>query len=114
VKLAPPEFSLGQLQISDLPLYNQDDDAPTEPVRRLKAEITESDSILFVTLEYNRSMPDVLKNALDHASRPLRSECLGGQTDGSDWRFPGLHWDSACGTASTQLARIPRHAHSGS
>jgi chromate reductase len=50
VKLAPREFSLRQLQINDLPLYNQDDDAtPAEPVRRLKAEITESDGILFVT-----------------------------------------------------------------
>ena len=71
VKLGPSEFSFRQLQIGDLPLYNQDDDAnPAEPVKRLKAEITESDGILFVTPEYNRSMPGVLKNALDHASRP--------------------------------------------
>lgn len=71
VKLAPSEFAFKQLQIGDLSLYNQDDDAsPAEPVRRLKAGITESEGILLVTPEYNRSMPGVLKNALDHARVP--------------------------------------------
>jgi chromate reductase len=71
VKLAPAEFSFKQLQIGDLPLYNQDDDnAPAESVKRLKSEILAAHGLLFVTPEYNRSMPGVLKNALDHASRP--------------------------------------------
>jgi chromate reductase len=70
-KLAPPEFSFKQLQIDDLPLYNQDDDAsPAESVVRLKNEIKAADGLLFVTPEYNRSIPGVLKNALDQASRP--------------------------------------------
>jgi chromate reductase len=70
-KLAPPELSLKQLQIGDLPLYNQDDDAnPAESVKRLKAEILASQGLIFVTAEYNRSVPGVLKNAIDHASRP--------------------------------------------
>src|SRR6185436_6462446 len=57
-KLAPPEFSFSQLQIGDLPLYNQDDDAsPAESVKRLKREITGSRGLLFVTAEYNRSIP---------------------------------------------------------
>jgi chromate reductase len=57
--------------IGDLPLYNQDDDAhpPAEAVR-LKREIRAVDGVMFVTPEYNRSIPGVLKNALDHASRP--------------------------------------------
>ncbi|HSQ96332.1 MAG TPA: NAD(P)H-dependent oxidoreductase [Croceibacterium sp.] len=57
--------------IGDLPLYNQDDDAaaPASAVR-LKAEIRAADGVMFVTPEYNRSIPGVLKNALDHASRP--------------------------------------------
>lgn len=71
VKLAPPEFSFKQLRIDDLPLYNQDDDAnQAEPVKRLKSEIAAARGLLFVTAEYNRSIPGVLKNAIDHASRP--------------------------------------------
>lgn len=71
VKLAPQEFSFKQVQIDDLPLYNQDDDAnQAESVKRLKNEIKSAQGILFVTPEYNRSVPGVLKNAIDHASRP--------------------------------------------
>lgn len=73
VKLAPPEFSFKQLRIDDLPLYNQDDDADqAEPVKRLKGEISAARGLLFVTAEYNRSLPGALKNAIDHASRPYR------------------------------------------
>ncbi len=69
--LAPAEFSLRQLEIGDLPLYNQDDDGDqSAPVKRLKSEITASHGVIFVTPEYNRSVPGVLKNAIDHASRP--------------------------------------------
>ncbi len=71
VKLAPTEFTFDMLQIGDLPLYNQDDDAhQSEQVQRLKREVSASQGLLFVTPEYNRSIPGVLKNALDHASRP--------------------------------------------
>ena len=71
VKLAPSEFSFKQVKIDDLPLYNQDDDAnPAESVKRLKIEIKGAQGLLFVTPEYNRSIPGVLKNAIDHASRP--------------------------------------------
>ena len=71
VKLAPSEFSFKELQIGVLPLYNQDDDAnQAQPVKRLKEEITAAQGILFVTPEYNRSISGVLKNAIDHASRP--------------------------------------------
>jgi chromate reductase, NAD(P)H dehydrogenase (quinone) len=70
-KLAPSDFSFKQVQIDDLPLYNQDDDAsPAESVKRLKREIKGAQGLLFVTAEYNRSIPGVLKNAIDHASRP--------------------------------------------
>lgn len=83
VKLGPPEFSFRQLEIGDLPLYNQDDDGnPADQVKRLKAEIVESDGVLFVTPEYNRSMPGVLKNALDHASRPYGQSAWAGKPAG--------------------------------
>ena len=69
--LEHPELSFKQLQIGDLPLYNQDDDdTQTESVKRLKFEIKSAHGLLFVTPEYNRSIPGVLKNAIDHGSRP--------------------------------------------
>lgn len=83
VKLAPPEFSFRQIRIGDLPLYNQDDDKnPIDPVKRLKAEITASQGLLFVTPEYNRSVPGILKNALDHASRPYGQNAWAGKPAG--------------------------------
>ncbi|MBI2307427.1 MAG: NAD(P)H-dependent oxidoreductase [Rhodocyclales bacterium] len=83
VRLAPPEFSFRQLQIGDLPLYNQDDDAnQAAPVQRLKAEISAAHGLLFVTPEYNRSLPGVLKNAIDHASRPYGQNAWAGKPAG--------------------------------
>ncbi|HEY8156840.1 MAG TPA: NAD(P)H-dependent oxidoreductase [Myxococcota bacterium] len=82
-KLAPAGFSFQQLRIDDLPLYNQDDDAkPAEPVKRLKSEITAANGLLFVTPEYNRSFPGVLKNAIDHASRPYGQNAWAGKPAG--------------------------------
>jgi chromate reductase len=70
-KLGPADFEFTHSEIGDLPLYNQDDDANQAPqVKRLKAEIAAAQGLLFVTPEYNRSVPGVLKNAIDHASRP--------------------------------------------
>ena len=83
VKLAPSEFTFKQLEIGDLPLYNQDDDAnPAASVKRLKSEITASQGLLFVTPEYNRSVPGVLKNAIDHASRPYGQSAWAGKPAG--------------------------------
>ncbi len=98
VKLGPPEFSFKQVQISDLPLYNQDYDAhPAESVQRLKNEIRASQGLLFVTAEYNRSIPGVLKNALDHASRPYGQNVWAGKPAGVMGVSPG-----AGGTAMSQ------------
>jgi chromate reductase, NAD(P)H dehydrogenase (quinone) len=83
VKLAPVEFSFKQLEIGDLPLYNQDDDAaPPASAKRLKADIAAAQGLLFVTPEYNRSMPGVLKNAIDHASRPYGKNAWAGKPAG--------------------------------
>lgn len=90
IKLCPPEFSFKRSQISDLPLYNQDDDAnPAESVKRLKSEIKAAQGVLFVTPEYNRSMPGVLKNALDHASRPYGQSVWQGKPAGVIGISPG-------------------------
>jgi len=83
MKLAPPEFSFKQLEIGDLPLYNQDNDAnQAAPVIRLKNEIRAATGLLFVTPEYNRSVPGVLKNALDNASRPYGQSAWAGKPAG--------------------------------
>lgn len=82
-KLAPVDFSFKQLEIGDLPLYNQDDDTQQPAsVKRLKAEIVAAQGLLFVTPEYNRSMPGVLKNAIDHASRPYGQSAWAGKPAG--------------------------------
>jgi chromate reductase len=72
VKQFPAEFKANFVRIDDLPLYNQDSDAapPVAPVKRLRDEIAAADGVLFVTPEYNRSIPGGLKNAIDQASRP--------------------------------------------
>jgi len=81
--LAPKEFTFEQVQIDDLPLYNQDDDAhPAACVVRVKAEIQKAQGLLFVTPEYNRSIPGVLKNAIDHASRPYGHSAWAGKPAG--------------------------------
>lgn len=79
VKLAPAEFSFKQLKIGDLPLYNQDDDAnQADTVKQFKSDIKASQGVLFVTPEYNRAMPGVLKNAIDNASRPYGQSAFAG------------------------------------
>lgn len=81
--LEPADFTFEQVQIDDLPLYNQDDDAhQAESVIRMKAEITKAHGLLFVTPEYNRSIPGVLKNAIDHASRPYGQSAWPGKPAG--------------------------------
>src|SRR5215212_643048 len=83
IKLAPPDFNFKELRIGDLPLYNQDDDKSQAPeVQRLKSEVRTCDGVMFLTAEYNRSIPGVLKNALDHASRPYGQNAWAGKPAG--------------------------------
>ena len=71
VGLAPPNMKMCEIPIVDLPLYSYDFDADyPAPARALKEAIAEVDAVLFVTPEYNRSIPGGLKNAIDWASRP--------------------------------------------
>jgi chromate reductase len=79
--LAPARLALRLVEIGALPLYNQDldtDDPPAE-WRALREQIRRADAILFVTPEYNRSMPGVLKNAIDIASRPYGQSAFDGK-----------------------------------
>ena len=71
VRLAPPGLELSEISIGDLPLYSYDYDPDYPPVARaFKDAIGHVDAVLFVTPEYNRSIPGSLKNAIDWASRP--------------------------------------------
>lgn len=82
-RMAPPDFSLEQLRIDDLPLYNQDSDGQqADSVLRFKKEVAASQGVLFVTAEYNRSIPGVLKNAIDNASRPYGQSAWAGKPAG--------------------------------
>ncbi|NCT68710.1 MAG: NAD(P)H-dependent oxidoreductase [Rhodanobacteraceae bacterium] len=71
VRLAPDELQLVEIPIRELPLYSYDHDADYPPAARaFKQAIAEVDAVLFITPEYNRSIPGALKNAIDWASRP--------------------------------------------
>jgi len=99
IRLGPPDFNFKELRIGDLPLYNQDDDRSQAPeVQRLKTELRGVDAVIFVTPEYNRSVPGVLKNALDHASRPPGQSVWTGKPAGVIGASIG-----AVGTAVAQL-----------
>ncbi|MWN31696.1 ACP phosphodiesterase [Gilliamella sp. Pra-s65] len=71
-KIAPPSLSLQIIQIGDLPLYNEDIDTDSPPLSytRFRKEIADCQGVIFVTPEYNRGLPAVIKNALDVGSRP--------------------------------------------
>lgn len=71
ISVAPDDLEFTEIPIRDLPLYSPDYDAnyPAE-AQALKEAISAADALLFVTPEYNRSIPGALKNAIDWASRP--------------------------------------------
>lgn len=98
IALAPKEFKFEFLEIADLPLYNQDDDNnQAESVKRLKKDIQSVNGIMFVTPEYNRGIPGVLKNAIDHASRPYGQSAWAKKPAGVIGASPG-----SIGTAVAQ------------
>ncbi len=90
IGLAPEELEFTEIPIRDLPLYSYDYDPDYPPVaRELKASIGESDGILFVSPEYNRSIPGALKNAIDWASRPWAENSFARKPTGIIGASPG-------------------------
>ena len=78
--IAPPSMKLEIVEIGALPLYNQDlDEQPPAVCVEFKQRIASSDAVLFVTPEYNRSVPGVLKNAIDVGSRPYGKSAWAGK-----------------------------------
>jgi chromate reductase len=83
MKLAPADLNFKQVELGVLPLYNQEDEgAPSAAVKDFRAEIAAAEGLLFVTPEYNRSIPGVLKNALDQGSRPAGQNAWAGKPAG--------------------------------
>ena len=97
-RLAPEGFSFEHVPIGDLPLYNQDFDSHYPPqAQRLKQQVESAKALLFVTAEYNRSIPGVLKNALDIASRPWGKNSFAGK--------PGAVIGASIGVTGSALAQ---------
>jgi len=70
-KLDHPELQFNILTLDDIPLFNQDNESQLPaPVAHFKNDISKADGVLFVTPEYNRSIPGVLKNIIDWGTRP--------------------------------------------
>jgi chromate reductase, NAD(P)H dehydrogenase (quinone) len=98
VRLAPPELHLIEIPFRDLPLYSYDYDADFPAVARtFKQAIADADAVLFVTPEYNRSIPGGLKNAIDWASRPWGTNSFARKPSAVIGTSPG-----AIGTAVAQ------------
>jgi chromate reductase len=98
VRLAPAELDMAEIPFKDLPLYSYDYDADFPPAARaFKDAIASVDAVLFVTPEYNRSIPGGLKNAIDWASRPYGSNSFARKPSAIIGTSPG-----AIGTAVAQ------------
>lgn len=95
-KLLPDGFDTVMVDIGVLPLYSEDDDS-APAVTHFKATIAEAQGVIFVTPEYNRSIPGVLKNAIDHGSRPAGKSVWAGKPAGIAGVSPG-----SLGTALAQ------------
>lgn len=97
-KLMPADYEFDYVRIDNLPLYNQDFDSdyPTE-CKRLKQQVEAADALLFVTPEYNRGVPGVLKNAIDIASRPWGTNSFAGK--------PAAVIGASIGPISTAIAQ---------
>ncbi len=82
-ELAPKDFELVSTDLSKLPFFSQDiENDPPEVVRNWKNQIKEANAVLFITPEYNRSIPGVLKNAIDWGSRPYGQNLWNGKPGG--------------------------------
>jgi hypothetical protein len=103
IRLAPHDLEFTEIQIGNLPLYSPDYDEDYPPeATALKEAIAGSDAVLFVSPEYNRSIPGALKNAIDWASRPWGAKLLRPHSRGSHWR---IHWADRDGGKSAKPAR---------
>ena len=98
IELAPEDASIDIFELDGIPGFNQDEEQnPPAKVVELKRRIREADAILFVTPEYNYSVPGVLKNAIDWASRPYGDSAWNGK--------PAAIMGASVGTIGTARAQ---------
>jgi chromate reductase len=92
VEIAPSSLRLEIVEIGDLPLYNQDYEASGAPpaYTKFRERVRSADGVLFVTAEYNRSVPGVLKNAIDVGSRPYGKSVWSGKPAAIVSASPGM------------------------
>ncbi|WP_062211154.1 NADPH-dependent FMN reductase [Aureimonas sp. AU12] len=98
-KLAAGRLEFQFVELGDVPMYNEDlwADGGPAPVLRMKREIEAADAVLFVTPEYNRSFPPVIKNAIDWGTRPYGQNSFAAKPGGLIGTTPG-----STGTAAGQ------------
>lgn len=97
-KLGPQDWQYQEIEFDHLPYYDQDEAKPMpESVKQLKSSIEKADAVIFVTPEYNRSVPGGLKNAIDWASRPMGENSFAGK--------PTLVSGASPGNISTAIAQ---------
>jgi chromate reductase len=114
-ELLPENVSLEIADLSGIPLFNQDlENEPPEDVRDFKARIAGADAVLFAVPEYNYSIPGVLKNAIDWASRPYATQPFSGKPGaimGAGGRFgtvrAQLHFRQIATYLNLQLLQKP-------
>lgn len=96
--LAADRARVSWAELGPLPLYNQDEDGrPSAAVSAFREQVRQADGVLFITPEYNRSIPGVLKNAIDIGSRPYGQSVWAGKAGAVCGASPG-----ATGTAMAQ------------
>lgn len=90
-ELAPPALQFFDIEIGDLPLYNEDLETASPPAQwtRFRQQVQSADGILFITPEYNRSISGALKNALDVGSRPWGKSAWDGKPAAVVSQSPG-------------------------
>ena len=99
------------VEIGDLPLYNQDVEADPPPAAvAFKARVKAADAVLFVTPEYNRSVPGCLKNAIDVGSRPYGKSAWDGKPARRDQRLAGRDRRLRRQPPPAPVAGVPQHA----
>ena len=105
---APPSLACRIVEIGDLPLYNEDlDGDPPASWTRFRNAMRESDAVLFVTPEYNRSMPACLKNAIDVGSRPPGKSVFDGMPAGVVSQKRSLSWQIRSTSPCWSAACVP-------
>ncbi|WP_037587673.1 NADPH-dependent FMN reductase [Stenoxybacter acetivorans] len=104
---APANWQITEIEINDLPLYNQDyDDDPIESYERVRGQLSVVDAVLFISPEHNRSIPAALKNVIDIASRPAGKSVWTGKKTAVITSSPGTFGGLSAGLHLRQVLQL--------